>query len=201
MMISIKALSATGVWNQLYKVYHAVYLLRHGIPFSYLTRYPVTKPKVYEFFKSLKENEGGNLPVGCAGFCWGGPFVAELCWDQMKTKDGKRLVECGFTAHPSKLKYPSDLETVALPLSIAAAELDNMMTPDKAKTAKEVLAAKTAKTKDQGVEHEFVMYDGVHHGFGVRADEEDEVEAEQGKKAEKQAIEWFKRWFTNPPPS
>lgn len=29
----------------------------------------------------------------------------------------------------------------------------------------------------------------------VRADEEDKLEAEQGKKAETQAVAWFTRWF------
>lgn len=74
------------------------------------------------------------------------------------------------------------------------------MSPEQAQQTKEILTAKTAKTKDQGVEHEFVMYDGAHHGFAVRADEDDKLEAEAGKKAEAQAVKWFTRWFTNPPP-
>lgn len=74
------------------------------------------------------------------------------------------------------------------------------MSPDNAKQTKEILTAKTAKTKDQGVEHEFVMYPGVHHGFAVRADEDEKEEAEAGKKAEEQAVKWFTRWFAQPPP-
>lgn len=31
----------------------------------------------------------------------------------------------------------------------------------------------------------------------VRADEDDKHEAEQGKKAEAQAVAWFTRWFAN----
>lgn len=30
------------------------------------------------------------------------------------------------------------------------------------------------------------------------ADEDDKKEAERGKKAEKQAVDFFTRWFTNP---
>lgn len=45
------------------------------------------------------------------------------------------------------------------------------------------------------------MYEKVHHGFAVRADENDKLEAEAGKEAEGQAVRWFERWFTNPPPS
>lgn len=32
-----------------------------------------------------------------------------------------------------------------------------------------------------------------------RADEDEKDEAERGKKAEKQAIDFFARWFSNPP--
>lgn len=39
------------------------------------------------------------------------------------------------------------------------------MSPDNAKQTEEILKSKTAKTKDHGVDHEFVMYKGVHHGF------------------------------------
>lgn len=66
------------------------------------------------------------------------------------------------------------------------------------------------------MQHEFVMYYGAHHGFAVRsvhflrsgtcreltvyrADENDKDEAERGKKAEKQAVDFFTRWFSNPP--
>lgn len=75
------------------------------------------------------------------------------------------------------------------------------MSPENAKQTKEILTANNAKSKDQGVEHEFVMFDGVHHGFAVRADEDDKHEAEAGKKAEVQAVNWFTRWFKSPPPA
>lgn len=110
-------------------------------------------------------------------------------------------MDCGFIAHPSFLKYPGDIEMVVLPLSCAAAEIDQQMSAENAKQTKEVLTAKTAKTKDQGVEHEFVMYDGVPHGFAVRADENDKHEADAGEKAEDQAVDWFSRWFASPPPN
>ena len=69
-----------------------------------------------------------------------------------------------------------------------------------ARETEEILVGKTAKTKDYGVEHEFVMYEKAFHGFAVRADEDNVEEAERGKKAEAQAIAWFARWFAEPPP-
>lgn len=201
MMVSIKFMfGATGIWNNLYKVFHAAYLMRYFLPFMVFCRPAVCQPRIFSFFKALKEGEAKDLPVGTAGFCWGAKYVTELCWDQQKTTEGKRLVDCGFVAHPSQLVYPGDIEMIVLPYSCAAAEHDFQMTPENAKQTKEVLTAKTAKTKDSGVEHEFVMYDGAHHGFAVRADEDEKLEAEQGKKAENQAVDWFGKWFASPPP-
>lgn len=65
------------------------------------------------------------------------------------------------------LTYPDDIGKIVLPYSCSAAEIDQQMSPENAKQTEEILKAKTAKTKDQGVEHEFVMYKGVNHGFAV----------------------------------
>lgn len=200
-IISIKALSATGLSNQLYKVVHGLYLARWIIPWTIWTRPGVTRPLLFDFFKAVRKNEAANLPIGAAGFCWGGKWVTELCWDHQKADDGQRLIDCGFSAHPSMLKYPQDIDMVVLPYAIAASEIDFQMTPENAKQTRGILEAKTARTKGQGVEHEFVLYEGAHHGFAVRADEDEKHEAEQGRKAEAQAIAWFSRWFSKPPPT
>lgn len=199
-MISFHAMSATGFWNQVKKIGHAFYLAQYIIPFLWSCRESVASPRIYSFFKAIRSQEAAKLPVGTAGFCWGAKYVTELCWDQTKTDAGERLIDCGYIAHPSSLKYPGDIEMVTLPLSCAAAEIDQQMSPENAKQTEDVLVAKTAKTKDQGVEHEFVMYEKAHHGFAVRADQDDIEEAERGKKAEAQAIAWFERWFAQPPP-
>jgi dienelactone hydrolase len=162
----------------------------------------VSGPRVYNFLTALKENEAKDLPVATAGFCWGGQFVTKICWDleQNHLSGGKRITECGFVAHPSFLSYPGDIEKIELPYACAASEIDPQMSAEQAKQTESILKEKTEKGKARGIEHEFVMYLGAHHGFAVRADEGDKEEAERGKKAEAQAIGWFERWFTNPPP-
>lgn len=164
-----KAMSKTGFWNQLYKIGHAFYLARYLIPFLIACRPAVTEPRVFAFLKDLKKNEAKDLPVGTAGFCWGGPFVTKLCWDQdaNKTDDGKRVTVCGYVAHPSNIKYPDDIDKVVLPYSVAASEHDQMMSPEQAKQTETILKAKNAEQNDQGIEHEFFMYLGAHHGFAV----------------------------------
>ena len=161
----MKALSATGFWNQLYKVSHFFYLASHFIPFLYNCRASVTDPRIFGFLKSLKQNEAKDLPIGTAGFCWGALPVSKACSNQAVNKldDGTRVTDCGFFAHPSRLTFPGDLESIVLPLSVAAAEHDPMMGPEQAKQTEEILKAKTEKMRDQGIEHEFVMYGGVHH--------------------------------------
>lgn len=200
-MDAMKGLSKTGLWNQLYKVPIVAYFLRHFVPFMLYNRPSVASPRVYGWLKALKQNEAKEVPVGVAGFCWGGHFVTTLCHDKIRTDAGDRLIACGYVAHPSFLSYPSDIEKIVLPYSCAAAEIDQQMSAKNASKTKEILAAKTAKSKDQGIEHEFVMYSGVKHGFAVRADEDEKDVAEAGKKAEEQAVKWFARWFANPPPS
>lgn len=122
--------------------------------------------------------------------------MTELCWDaeMNRTREGTRVTDCGFTAHPSLLKFPEDVEKVRLPYSVAAAEIDGQMSgefciacdeygvslnlkpadnsrggiAENAKQTEEILNAKNKKREVEGVEHEFVMYKGVNHGFAVR---------------------------------
>lgn len=193
----MEALNATGLAANLQKVYHIGCLMYHMLPFLFWYNPPkVVRPRIHNFLKALRANEARDLPVGTAGFCWGGKWVVELCDDTIKTGDGKSLVDCGFTAHPSQLSIPGDIEKVKLPLSIAASEFDPVVTKDNVDTMKAVLDGKAAKGKDQGIDHEVVWYAGAHHGFAVRANEKDMEEAERGKKAEKQAVDWYTRWFT-----
>jgi len=184
MMQSMEALSKTGLWNQIYKVGHLAYMIRWFVPFMYYCREAVSKPQIHNFLSTVSSQSA--LALGVAGFCWGGGHVTKLCWDHEKTPSGKRLVDCGFAAHPSFVTYPGDIENIRLPYSCAAASIDPQMSAENAKQTEEILKAKTAKLKDQGVEHEFVMYEGAHHGFAVRADEDNVKEAEQGKQAETQ---------------
>lgn len=194
LLISVKALFASGFAAQFYKIGHLLYLLAYFIPFNIACRPSVCRPRVFDFFKAVRSDEASNLKVATAGFCWGAKYVTELCWDEVKV-DGKSLVNCGFIAHPSKLKFPDDIEKVAIPLSVANAEHDPQVKPGSAAAMKRVLEGKTAKLKDHGVTHEYVFYPGAHHGFAVRADEDDVEEAERGKKAEAQAVNWFVKWF------
>jgi len=176
-------------------------------PFIYYNRPSAAAPKVYAFLQAVKQHEAVDLPLGVAGFCWGGYFVTKVCSGALQPVDSASppIVACGFTAHPSFLKYPNDIEGVKLPYAVAAAENDIQMSKPNAKVTREILERKNRENlsasngSDEGkavpVQHEFVLYEGVHHGFAVRADEDAKLEAEAGKKAEAQAVAWFTKWF------
>lgn len=191
----------TSLWsNPLVKLCHLFYVLRCMLPFVYYCRPAVAGPRIYSFLKALRQNEGKHLPIGAAGFAWGGYFVIRACWDEETNKiaSGGRALECGYVAHPSNSKFPQDVDRIELPISWAAAETCRHMSLLQAKQTDEILKAKTAKGKDRGVEHEFVMYNGVNYGFAQGSDHKKMAEAEAGKKAERQAVDWFVRCFANP---
>lgn len=149
------------------------------------------------------------------GFCWGGKWTIELCHathratppvSEARPQDigqsggtGEPLIVCGYAAHPSSITYPGDIEAVELPLSIAAAgNKDPQMSRENGDLAKKILDGKNKRDEDGGEggeKYEFVWFEEAKHGFAVRADEQDLEEAERGRQAEEQALNWFERWF------
>lgn len=159
------------------------------MPFIYYTRLSVTKPRIFNFFKAFRDNEAANLAVGVAGFCWGGKMVTLLCHDDEKASNGASLVDAGFTAHPSGLTLPGDIEAVEKPLSIANGTLDFQLTMPGVKQVQEIFA-----NKKEG-RCEMVVYDGAKHGFAIRGNPKVEKELKQGLEAEDQAVAWFEKWL------
>lgn len=210
-LASLPFLEATGFVANIRKIYHFGILAYWFLPFFYRNSDSKVRPQLLTFFRGLKSTYP-TLPVAAAGFCWGGKWTVELCSARDRASppvsqaqpqsmgqsggSGEPLVVCGFTAHPSRLTFPNDVEKVVLPLSIAAAgNKDPQMSREQGEQTKEILQAKTERGAENGVEHEFVWFEGAKHGFAVRADEEDVEEAERGKKAENQAIAWITKWF------
>ncbi len=157
------------------------------IPFVYGTRESVVKPRIQAFFQALRASS--PLKTGVVGFCWGGRYAVLLCGDTFQRgTEAQPLVDCGFTAHPSLLSIPSEIEAVERPLSIANGDNDMYMGAKKLQVLKEILEAKQAG-------HEVVVYDGAVHGFAVRGDPRDPRQAELGLQAEDQAVKWFRGRF------
>ena len=157
------------------------------IPFVIYNRFNVAWPKVTSFLQSIRSTEeGARLPIAVAGFCYGGPFVMKLASNSVDTRtpDGKQpLVDAFFTAHPSNLSVPADIQQVKTNISIANGDQDFVL------NMKQVEQVKAALAEMDNVDSEFVLYPGAGHGFAVRADKKSNIKvAEQAEDAEKQAI-------------
>jgi len=157
-----------------------------AVPFLIYNRAAVASPKIYDYFRAVRE-ENKDMKVAAAGFCWGGKYTTLLCSGQEKTADGRPLVDCGYTAHPSSLVLPTDIELVTLPLSIANGTEDIQLTKEKMEQMRPILERKSK----EGVDCELVIYEEAKHGFAIRAKKDDEREERQMVEAIEQAVRFF----------
>ena len=149
--------------------------------FLYRCRVSLVQPRLVAFLSSIRSAPGtAALPIGLAGFCWGGKFVFLLCSpsadhdnDEKDPSTKKPLIDCGFTAHPSNLALPEDAESVTVPMSVSAGSEDVVLGMG------EVAKIQNAFKLKGGVEKGFevVVVDGAKHGFAVRGNPEKEDEA------------------------
>jgi len=177
--------------------------------FMVTCRHALAQERIVSFFRAVRtsgapSSSGGTIPkVGAVGFCWGGFYAVELAADEegsrvMIERDGGEteevsLIDCAFTAHPSLLRIPRDIERVVKPLSVANGDDDEFMGRKAMVGLREVLEGKNEVAGREV--HEVVVYPGAKHGFGVRRDWNDEVQREGRERSEDQAVGWMRRHF------
>jgi dienelactone hydrolase len=161
------------------------------VPFLFRNRPTKAWPLIETFFKAVREKEGSSLPIGAAGFCWGGKHTVRLAWGE-STVNGKPLIDAGFNAHPSLLKIPRDIEKITIPTSFALSENDPAI---KAPQIEQIQNAVEAQPEER--KGETKIYYGAGHGFAVRADHATKDKERSAAEAEDQAISWFNRWFAS----
>ncbi|KAF4962750.1 hypothetical protein FSARC_9198 [Fusarium sarcochroum] len=157
------------------------------IPFMIRNRFGQTVPIVKGFFEQLRKEEGADLPIGAAGFCWGGKHAFLLAHGT--EINGKPLIDAAFVGHPGALSLPSDAEKVTLPVSVAVGDNDFQLSEKTVKKMRTVLEG-----KPDGMNGEVKIYPGMSHGFCVRASLENGV-VEKAAEAEDQCIAWFDTHF------
>jgi dienelactone hydrolase len=147
---------------------------------------------VRSFFGSLREAEDtAQLPIGAAGFCWGGKHAVLLAADETLS-NGKPALDAAFVGHPSMLAVPGDVEKMRQPVSFAIGDKDSQVTMDAVASIKEIVEVKLVGE----ARGEVVVYEGCGHGFCVRADTSTASSvAKQAALAEDQCIRWFDRVF------
>jgi dienelactone hydrolase len=148
-------------------------------------------PIVESFFKAVRENEGSDVPIGAAGFCWGGKHTVLLAHGS-NTVNGKPLIDAAFTGHPSMLKFPDDVDKITIPTSFALAGQDMVV---KAPNIEQI--QKAIEKQPEEKKGEAIIYPGTGHGFCVRADHITKEKERAAAEAEDQAIAWFLKWFAS----
>ncbi|PCD42288.1 hypothetical protein AU210_004818 [Fusarium oxysporum f. sp. radicis-cucumerinum] len=126
-----------------------------------------------EYLKSI-----GITQIAAVGYCLGAKHLIR------HYKDG---IKVGFIAHPSFVE-PEELSAITGPLSIAAAELDDLFTVEKRHESEGILS----QSKQ---DFQINLFSGVHHGFAVKGDMKDKRQLFAKEQAFNQAVSWFKRYL------
>ncbi|KAL8724018.1 MAG: hypothetical protein Q9181_007024 [Wetmoreana brouardii] len=169
--------------------YYALRVMFHVVPFLYRCRFSVTWPRVHDFVTAVRTKEARDLPLGAAGYCWGGKHVVNLASLPHPDDPQKLLIDAAFIAHPGNLDLPGEIERIKAPFSMAIGDDDYVV------GMKEVEKIKALLAKKEDLKSDAVVYPGAKHGFAVRGNPGDEKDKRRGEEAREQAVRWFQRWF------
>lgn len=103
-------------------------------------------------------------------------------------KENNASVEAGFTAHPSFVEA-AELKAITGPISIAAAETDQIFPAEKRHESEVIL--KELSEGPLKLPYQMNLYSGVQHGFAVRGDVADARAKFAKEMAFMQAVQWF----------
>ncbi|KAJ6513289.1 dienelactone hydrolase [Mycena sanguinolenta] len=149
------------------------------VPFVLRNGHPAQTAKITKLVEQLRKDKP-EAKIGFVGFCWGGRYAITL----------NSIFDATVAAHPSLVKFPSELEGISKPISFALAPTDHNYDESRGKETEKLLKAKGL------TDLEVVIYpDTVRHGFTIRADLQDEKKKEARDKAVTQVVEWFKRYL------
>jgi len=135
-------------------------------------------PIVEKSIKYLQEQ--GFKKIGSVGYCFGAKYVVRYL------PKGKGI-DVGYVAHPSFVEE-AELAAIDGPLSIAAAETDQIFPAEKRHKSEEILI----KTNQP---YQINLYSGVVHGFSVRCDLSKKQEKYAKEQAFLQAVQWFDEYL------
>ena len=130
-------------------------------------------------------------------------FLADavvLANDTSKSSSGKTLIDAAYTAHPSNLTIPAEIEEIKLPILFSQGSNDAVLPMTQVKTIQEIFAKKNKaeeSTADvaKGERYQIKVVEGAKHSFAVRGDPNNKEELAQAQIAEDHVVEWFERWL------
>ncbi|KAL1627306.1 hypothetical protein SLS56_006441 [Neofusicoccum ribis] len=131
-------------------------------------------PVVDNVIKELKGKLGVKR-LGGVGYCFGAKYVCRFL------KNGQ--IDVGYTAHPSFVDA-EELKAIQGPLSISAAETDDIFPASKRRESEDILLGIKAT-------YQINLFSGVEHGFSVRGDISKKNIKWAKEQAFLQAVAWF----------
>ncbi|KIW12599.1 hypothetical protein PV08_09877 [Exophiala spinifera] len=149
-------------------------------------RESVSEPLISGFINTVRTIPGTDK-IGAIGFCWGGRYA--ILQAHRRTEGQIGGVDAAYACHPSLLSIPSDLEPVAVPLSLAVGEKDSLLDMQSVEKIRDAL-------EKTGVPTEVKVYKDQVHGFALRSDWSSDEDKKAMDDAEKQGIEWFKMYLS-----
>ncbi|KAI9685846.1 MAG: hypothetical protein M1822_004124 [Bathelium mastoideum] len=131
---------------------------------------PIVEAAIKEMRKNL-----GVKKLGAVGYCFGAKYVVRFL------KNG--VIDAGYVAHPSFVDA-DELRAIQGPLSISAAETDQIFPAPKRRETEDIL-------KEMSVPYQVNLFSDVEHGFAVRADLSKPPAKWAKEQAFYQAVQWF----------
>jgi dienelactone hydrolase len=153
-------------------------------------REAVSKPIIDGFIREVRLIPGTDK-MGVIGFCWGGRYAILAACE----KDPGLVVDAAVACHPSLVSIPADFEGVRAPLSLALGDKDSLLGEKEVGQIKELMEKKKTGEQGEKVEGEVRIYEDQVHGFALRGDWSSEKDKKAMDDAEKQGIEWFKKYL------
>ncbi|EME85215.1 uncharacterized protein MYCFIDRAFT_61202 [Pseudocercospora fijiensis CIRAD86] len=132
-------------------------------------------PIVEKVIKYMK-GELGITKIGGVGYCFGAKYVARFM-------TGGKGLDVGYMAHPSFVDA-DEVKALTGPLSIAAAETDQIFPAEKRRETEDIL-------RGMKIPYQISLYSDVEHGFAVRADTTKAAVKFAKEAAFLQAVCWF----------
>lgn len=136
-------------------------------------------PIVTKVIKEMKGNLGVKK-IGAVGYCFGAKSVARF------SAKGKG-VDVAAMAHPSFVDA-AEIKAMEAPLSIAAAETDQIFPAEKRRETEDIL-------KEHHIPYQVCLYSDVEHGFAVRGDPKNPKAKFAKEAAFLQHVQWFDEYL------
>ena len=140
-----------------------------------------TDPILEKVLAYIRTTYGKDVKIGGVGYCFGGRYVIRLM--------GAGAIDVGVINHPSFFTMDEVHKLgEGKRLAIYAAEIDDILTPEKRRETEDVL-------EETGASWMSTLFSGTEHGFTVRGDLNVKEVRLAKEKAFRGAVEWFQDWL------